>query len=677
MTDNSVALLIRRYTDLLNQAIAAYYKGNASVMSDDAFNELYQTLTQLVQQYPHLECADSPTLHVGSDLTEYSEQQVQYSCPMLSIATHTDSSDAPAQLFAQRLQAALGRVEVIVEPKYDGLATNLRYIDSVLVSVSTRGNKYRGENVTHNAHLLAGVPHRLPQLIKGVLDIRGEVIFPTALPNIPELEGLQNWYKNYATARHAASAMLRTTKGLPQTPIKPLRFMVYGIGDSDSYHPCSQFEALEQLTQWGFYYEYDLVKVVHTAEQMYEQHQVITQARSRLGFDIDGVVYKANRFEDQQKLGVSGKEPRWSIAHKFPAQAVSTEVLDIQYEVGKTGNLTPLVYIQPVQINGITVTKINGHNFYKLREKRIKVGAKVMVELAGEVIPFISMSLPTAQYLPNPQPPKVCPCCQTTLVRPKGMVKHRCPNQHSCTPQLTARLTYFAGRECANLDGLGTKVCELLVTHCGVDHPAKLFKLSLEALQKSLTLTANQCTKIMTSIESLHSLDPAKLIAGIGIQGLLQTSGQKVVDSGWAGILPILTEAELTEGVGLDTATATEVVAHFAVTANRTNYWALLQRLAPQIPQVFNKHHRNTPEEAVYIGRPSKWGNMFTHLGTTNLADVKVATRQEAVQRYEQYLLSQPQLLAAAREELKGRHLECWCAPSLCHGHILIKHANR
>ena len=679
MTTESTRQLIRRYTDLLNEAVDSYYHRNVSLMSDDAFNQLYDTLAQLEQQHPDLICPDSPITNVGSDLDMDSKDQVPYQVPMLSIATKTDSTFKPAEDFVTRIQKAFHNVQVdfIAEPKYDGLAINARYLDSRLVSLSTRGNKMIGENVTHNVGLVQRLPLQLPEHVPGKLDVRGEVVIPTALMGRVNETVFQAWQQNYATPRHMAAALIRSRSGIPETLMKPLVFMAYGLGDSEHFHPASQSELLELLVRWGFYYEASYVVMGRSAQELYSHHQHLIHNRDKLGYEIDGVVYKVNNFELQRQLGVSGKEPRWAIAHKFPAAAKQSMVLDIQYQVGKNGGITPVVYIEPVEINGITVNKLNGHNLFKLREKRIRVGAPVMVELAGDVIPAISMSLPISTHLPNPKIPHQCPACGAKVVRPKGAMKYTCTNTLDCLPQVLGKLDYFTGRDCANITHLGTVVNQLLITECGVKHPADLFKLTKETLSAKLHFTVDKIDKIYNAIQSVQTLPLEKILAGLGVHGLAEATAKQLVEAGMAYVLPALSVTELVNIPGVDEKTAHAIFQHFQLPINAYNYQDLLRRLAPKVPKVYNKRHYDVPKDAVYIGRPTKWGNPYSHLEGQSLAEYKVATREEAVERFEQYLLSHPELLEAAKKELRGKDVVCWCAPKSCHGHILVKYANQ
>lgn len=679
MTIESTRQLIRRYTDLLNEAVNSYYHRNVSLMSDDAFNELYNTLADLEQKYPQLVCADSPISNVGSDLTKDSKDQVPYDVPMLSIVTKTDHSFQPAQDFVSRVQRAFPGVEVVyvAEPKYDGLAINARYIDSQLVSLSTRGNKMIGENVTHNVGLVQRLPLQLPEHVPGKLDIRGEVVLPTALMGRANETVFHAWQQSYATPRHMAAALIRSRKGIPDTLMKPLVFMAYGLGDSDHYHPISQTELLYQFSRWGFYYEASYVGKCRTEQELYQHHQKLLQNRDRLGYEIDGVVYKVDRFDLQRSLGVSGKEPRWAIAHKFPAAAKQSVVLDIQYQTGKNGGVTPVVYIEPIEINGINVSKLNGHNLFKLRERRIRVGAAVMVELGGDVIPAISMVLPSSKCLPNPKFPKTCPDCGATVIRPKGAAKHTCTNTVDCLPQVLGKLEYFSGRYCANIDHLGSVLLESLIVECGVNHPADLFTLTKEVMRTHLQLTDDKIDKVYTAIQSLTTLPPEKILEGVGIKCVGVSVAADLAAAGLVPDLPNVPAETLSTLPGMDQKTVQSIVQHFQLPINVAKYQALVQRLTQTLPKVYNKRHYDVPKDAVYIGRPTKWGNPFSHLDGQSLAEHKVATREEAVVRYEQYLLSHPELLKAAQQELKGKHLVCWCAPKSCHGDILVKYANK
>lgn len=682
--------LILRYTALLNEAVDSYYHRQVSLMSDDAFNELYNTLADLERQYPALVCPDSPIRTVGSDLDEASLDQVPYSVPMLSIATKTDSSVVPAQDFIRKTQLLLPgeAVTYIAEPKYDGLAVNARYIDSKLVSLSTRGNKFIGENVTYNLHMIQRLPLILPVTVGGVLDVRGEVVLPTALMKRASEAVFAQWQENYATPRHMAAALLRSKSAPPETLLKPLVFLAYGMGHSDSYHPAAQSGLLKQLRDWGFETYSDILLPTTEVEALYAYHQHLYKVRDRLGYEIDGVVYKVDSFAQQKQLGVSGKEPRWAIAHKFPAAAKLSKVLDIQYQVGKTGALTPVVYIEPTEIAGISIHKLSGHNLFELRRKRIKVGSNVMVELAGDVIPQITMTVPSPVYLSNPKMPSTCPSCGSSVVRPHGATKHQCSNQVDCSPQVVGKIAHFTSRSCANIDALGEKTVQDLVTFCRVTHPYDLFTLTSEVLKEKLPeYTTAKTERILKGIADLKELPAEKVIQGLCIPGLGERASVAFCKDGRdPGSLATLSVSELECIEGLDTPTIRGITSYFSSLSNLEKYWSLLARLTGYIPataafaspapKVYNKRHYDVPSDAVYIGRPTKWGNPFSHLPGQSLAEHKAETREEAVEKFETYLLEHPALLEAAKRELKGKSLVCWCAPKSCHGDILLKYAN-
>ncbi|OGB86282.1 MAG: DNA ligase (NAD(+)) LigA, partial [Burkholderiales bacterium RIFOXYD2_FULL_59_8] len=415
------AALMAQLRQTLHDHAHRYYVLDTPTLPDAEYDRLFRQLQALEARHPELITQDSPTQRVGGKpLDQFA--QVRHAVPMLSIRTETDTQASGAELFDARVRRELGlsptdpAIGYVAEPKFDGLAMNLRYEQRVLVQAATRGDGEVGEDVTQNIRTIGQIPLRLPLDAPAVLEVRGEVYMRRddfeALNDKQRLAG----QKTFVNPRNAAAGAVRQLDPAIAAQ-RPLSFYVYGLGavtPPDAGGPVWQthFEMMQTLKSWGFPVS-EMVKCAQGAPELVAYYAAIGRQRDGLGFDIDGVVYKVNSLALQRQLGFVTREPRWAVAHKFPAQEMLTTVLGIDVQVGRTGKLTPVAKLAPVFVGGVTVTNATLHNEDEARRKDVRVGDTVIVRRAGDVIPEVVSVLLDKRVDESVQftMPRQCPVC--------------------------------------------------------------------------------------------------------------------------------------------------------------------------------------------------------------------------------------------------------------------------
>ncbi|MES2944566.1 MAG: NAD-dependent DNA ligase LigA, partial [Pseudomonadota bacterium] len=420
----------------------SYYVLDEPTIPDAEYDRLFQELQALEAAHPELLTADSPTQRVGGKALDQFAS-VRHKVPMLSIRTETDTEASGAQNFDTRVRKELGLsseappVEYVAELKFDGLAMSLRYENGLLVQAATRGDGETGEDVTQNIRTIKRIPLRLPAGVPPVLEVRGEVYMRR-----PDFEALNEKQREkiaagtkgertFVNPRNAAAGAVRQLDPAMAAQ-RPLSFFAYGLGEvsaPDQGGPDfkNHYDMLQTLKSWGFPVAAQVQRAKGAAE-LVAYHQQIGAARDSLPFDIDGVVYKVNSLNLQRQLGFISREPRWAVAHKYPAQEQLTTVLSIDIQVGRTGKLTPVAKLAPVFVGGVTVTNATLHNEDEARRKDVRVGDTVIVRRAGDVIPeVVSVLLDKRQgEAPVFGMPATCPVCGSSVVREEGEVDCRC-----------------------------------------------------------------------------------------------------------------------------------------------------------------------------------------------------------------------------------------------------------
>ncbi|MDO9006400.1 MAG: NAD-dependent DNA ligase LigA [Aquabacterium sp.] len=526
--DDSVVERIAQLREQLQHHAHQYYTLDAPQIPDAEYDRLFQALEALEEAHPELRTADSPTQRVlGQVLDGFTP--VRHAVPMLSIRTETDTEATGALAFDARVRRELGLteadppVEYGAELKFDGLAINLRYEQGLLVQAATRGDGEVGEDVTQNIRTIRQIPHRLKGLKAEVLEVRGEVYmrrddFDKLNERQRDLGG-----KTFVNPRNAAAGAVRQLD--PNITVqRPLSFFAYGLGDVQGWAvPPTHSAMLDALQAMGLPVSNERV-VAQGADGptgLVGFHQAIGAKRDQLPFDIDGIVYKVNRRDLQERLGFVSREPRWAVAHKYPAQEQLTQVEAIDIQVGRTGKLTPVARLKPVFVGGVTVTNATLHNLFELRRKRVRVGDTVVVRRAGDVIPevvSVVSAVPRASYVPNFRMPRHCPICQSTVEREPGEMNHRCSGGLFCSAQRKQALLHFAQRRAVEVEGLGEKLVDQLVDGGLVRTLPELYKMGVAKLAALDRMADKSAQNIVLALEKSKQTTLPRFLFGLGIR---------------------------------------------------------------------------------------------------------------------------------------------------------------
>jgi len=512
----------------------AYYVLDAPTIPDAEYDRLFRELQALEAAHPQLISADSPTQRVGGKpLPGFAP--VRHVVPMLSIRTETDTEPSGARAFDARVRRELGLseadpvVEYAAELKFDGLAINLRYENGVLVQAATRGDGETGEDVTQNVRTVRRIPLRLRSDPPPVLEVRGEVFM--SRPDFERYNQKQRALGRAALVnpRNGAAGSIRQLDPAMAAE-RPLSFYAYGLGECrDWAMPVSHSGVLDALASFGVPVCEHRV-VVTGADGLIAFHARIRDARDALPFDIDGVVYKVNSLALQQRLGFVTREPRWAVAHKYPAEEALTTVEAIELQVGRTGAITPVARLAPVFVGGVTVTNATLHNEGEARRKDVRIGDTVIVRRAGDVIPeVVSVVMerrPVIDLLdreplhPVFELPKICPVCGSAVERPEDEAIARCTGGLFCPAQRKQALLHFASRRAMDVEGLGDKLVEQLVDNAIVKTPADLYKLGLLAIVNLERMAEKSAANILAAIEKSKTTTLARFIFALGIRNV-------------------------------------------------------------------------------------------------------------------------------------------------------------
>ena len=527
----------QRALDLRTQLQAhahRYYVLDDPQIPDAEYDRLFNELQALESAHPALQTSDSPTQRVGGKpLAQFGS--VRHKVPMLSIRTETDTEATGAQNFDTRVRKELGLteadplVEYVAELKFDGLAMSLRYEAGVLVQAATRGDGETGEDVTQNIRTINQIPLRLPAAAPAVLEVRGEVYMRRA-----DFEALNERQrakiakgikgeKTFVNPRNAAAGAVRQLDPSIAAQ-RPLSFFAYGLGEVTAQEEggpefITHFAMLQTLASWGFPVA-GQVERVQGAIDLIAYHRRMGASRDQLPFDIDGVVYKVNGLNLQRQLGFVTREPRWAVAHKYPAQEQLTTVLGIDVQVGRTGKLTPVAKLAPVFVGGVTVTNATLHNEDEARRKDVRVGDTVVVRRAGDVIPeVVSVLLEkrTEDALQFTMPHQ-CPVCGSLAVREEGEADYRCTGGLFCGAQRKEAILHFAHRRAVEVDGLGDKLVEQLVDSNIIRTLPDLYKLGLVALSGLDRMADKSAANLLEALEKSKQTTLARFVFGLGIR---------------------------------------------------------------------------------------------------------------------------------------------------------------
>ena len=496
-----------------------YYVADSPEISDMEYDTLFRKLQTLEQQYPHLITPTSPTQRVGGTaLSTFS--QVTHSTPMLSLNNAFSEEEVVA--FDKRVCDAViaSEISYAVEPKFDGLAISLVYEDGQFVMGATRGDGYVGEEVTANLRTIHAIPMTLATATPPIrIEIRGEVLMlKTDFLALNQAQREHN-LKEFANPRNAAAGSLRQLD--PRiTATRGLHFFAYGVGVCEGYvMPATHSATMRQLGEWLLPVARQ-VEVVTGVGGLLSYYQRIGVMREQLPFDIDGVVYKVDDLATQAKIGFVARAPRFAIAHKFPAQEATTQIVDIDVQVGRTGAITPVARLVPVVVGGVTVTNATLHNEDEIRRKDIMIGDSVNVRRAGDVIPEV-VSVVLSRRPADAHEfvmPVTCPVCGSHIVRLPDEVIARCTGGLYCPAQRKQALWHFASRRAMDIDGLGEKLIEQLVDSNLVHHPADLYRLGLLSLVNLERMAEKSAQNLLAAVEKSKHTTLARFIYALGIR---------------------------------------------------------------------------------------------------------------------------------------------------------------
>jgi DNA ligase (NAD+) len=604
-----------------------YYVLDAPEIPDAEYDRLFAELQTLEHEHPELITPDSPTQRVGAEpRPELGE--VRHSVPMISL--DNAMSDERLAEFHQRIATArpdLDPVLYTAEPKLDGLAISLRYESGALVLAATRGDGTHGEDVTHNARTIPNVPLRLlgedwPE----VLEVRGEVYMPrTGFARFNA--GLEaRGERPFANPRNAAAGSLRQLD--PRlTAQRPLRFCAYGWGEISGEAGESQVAMLQRLAAWGVPISPELRCVTGLAgcRAYFEE---LGRRRDLLDYAIDGVVFKLDRLAAQIELGATAHHPRWAIARKFPAQEALTEVEAVEFQVGRTGAVTPVARLRPVQVGGVTVSNATLHNLDEVRRKDVRIGDSVYIRRAGDVIPEIVRVLverrPDAARLV--ELPTQCPVCGSDVIRPEGEAVARCSGGLWCPAQRKEAIRHFASRRALDIEGLGEKLIEQLVDLEWVREPADLYGLTAEPLARLERMGEKSAANLIAALEHSKHTTLARFVFALGIREVGETTAQLLAEhlGGIEALMAASVEA-LVAIKGIGPVVAAHIVGFMAQAHNRE---AIAHLLAAGIhwPEVERSASTSDEPAAVPLA-----GKTFVITGTLSRPREEFAARLQGL----------------------------------------------
>jgi len=520
MDKQRAELRLSELIELINEHNYQYYVLDNPNISDSDYDKLFQELLNIENNYPELLTSNSPSQRVGAEPSE-AFKQIKHTTAMLSLGNAFYEDDLIA--FNKRIcdELDLVDIEYTAEPKFDGLAVTIHYENGNLKLAATRGDGYTGEDVTHNIKTINTIPLTISlKDLPSQFEVRGEVFMLKNDFLLLNKSQSEKGEKTFANPRNAAAGTLRQLD--PSVAVKrPLRFYAYNIFSSTTQITNSQAESFEILKKYKIPTTQH-IKVIKGVEGMMSYYKEINNLRPSLPFDIDGVVYKVNLFKHQDNLGFVSRAPRWAIAHKFPAEEAHTELLGIDVQVGRTGSITPVARLRPVQVAGVTVMNATLHNEDELRRKDIHIGDHVVVRRAGDVVPEVVrvISEKRPQDAKKFEMPNICPSCNSILVKDKDEAVLRCVNGISCPAQKKQGLMHFVSRKAMNIDGLGEKIIDQLMDSNLLNQTSDFYRLKKEQLLSLERFAEKSADNLIKSIENSKNTSMARFIYALGIRNV-------------------------------------------------------------------------------------------------------------------------------------------------------------
>ncbi len=572
----------------------AYYQKDAPLVSDAEYDALRRRNRDIEAAFPHLVRKDSPSHRVGATPAA-GFAKVTHARPMLSLSNAFD--DAEVTEFVARVRRFLGldddeAVALVCEPKIDGLSVSLRYEDGRFILGATRGDGTTGEDVTANLRTLKDIPETLKNAPK-VLEVRGEVYMTRKdFARLNRDLGAAGM-KAFANPRNAGAGSLRQ-KNPAVTAARPLKFFAYAWGEASEAVADSQWEFLKRLRAWGFPTN-PLGKLFQRVEDCLAAYRDIEAKRTKLDYDIDGMVYKVNRLDWQQRLGQVSRAPRWAVAHKFAAEKAKTQIVGIETQVGRTGTLTPVAHLEPVTVGGVVVSRATLHNEDYIAEKDIRVGDTVVVQRAGDVIPQVLEVVDDAAHKRRPKYkfPDKCPRCGSLAIREEGEAARRCTGGLVCPAQRLERLKHFVSRDAFDIEGLGAKHVEDFVADGLIESPADIFRLARRGDEIAARdgWGETSAAKLVKGIDDRRTVSLPRFIYALGIRQVGQATARLLAKqygslANWRRQMKAAEERqseayqELLNIDGVGPSVADDILGFFAESHNRDVLDALDKELA-------------------------------------------------------------------------------------------------
>ena len=525
----------QRLKDDLNQHNHAYYVLDDPSIPDSEYDRLMRELQAIEQEFPQLLTADSPSQRVGGVALD-SFSQVVHAVPMLSLDnafSDTEMVDFDRRIKERINLSASQQMTYACEPKLDGVAVSVLYKNGVLERAATRGDGSVGEDITANVRTIKSIPLRLQgDKLPNILEVRGEIYMPKDGFNRLNQKAKQAGEKPFVNPRNAAAGSLRQLDS-KITATRPLEMCAYSVGQFEGGDkPNSHFQMLQMLGKLGFKINQH-IKQVEGIDACEDYYQYLASIRDQLDYDIDGIVYKVNAFNLQERLGFVAKAPRWAIARKFPAQEEMTRLLDVEFQVGRTGAVTPVARLEPVFVGGVTVGNATLHNADEINRLGVCIGDTVIVRRAGDVIPQIVKAV-VEKRPQGAQPivfPERCPVCQSAVKRAEGEAVARCTGGLFCGAQTKEAIKHYASRKAMDIDGLGDKLVDALVDNDLIYSVADLYDLKLEGLVNLERMAQKSAENLLKSIEISKQTTLPKFLYSLGIREVGEATAQTLANN--------------------------------------------------------------------------------------------------------------------------------------------------
>jgi len=529
-SEHTIQAELARLAGELHHHNYRYHALDDPEITDAEYDQLLRRLQDLEAAYPHLRSADSPTQRVGvAPLSAFAE--AEHLQPMLSL--DNAFSDAEVADFERRARDRLkhvGSLAFVCEPKLDGVAVSLLYRDGVLERGATRGDGRKGEDITANVRTIAALPLRLHgEDVPALLEVRGEIYMSRAGFEALNINARERGEKTFVNPRNAAAGSLRQLDSRI-TASRPLAIFVYGTGHSEGWQIPSEHSAvLEQLQGWGLPVN-PLIEVVDNLDGCFDYYRRLAELRDSLDYDIDGIVYKVNDLTLQRRLGFVARAPRWAVARKFPAQEMATTLVDVEFQVGRTGAVTPVARLEPVFVGGVTVSNATLHNRDEVERLDLRIGDRVVVRRAGDVIPQI-VRVVDGERSPDARAiefPTRCPVCGSPLERAEGEAVLRCSGGLVCSAQRKQALIHFASRKALDIDGLGEKLVDQLVDRELVRSVVDLYRLERETLAGLDRMAEKSADNLVAAIARSRTTTLPRFLYALGIREVGEATAESL-----------------------------------------------------------------------------------------------------------------------------------------------------